>query len=302
LAEDAPLGPGSAPIGLLATDGVRLRAAILPRAGARGLAVLLQGRTETIEKYAPVAASFAERGFGVATLDWRGQGGSERPVGHPRKGHVDAFSSYQRDLAALLGCPEVRAHPGARVMVAHSMGGAIGLRALCAGDSGFTAAIFSAPMWGLAVPYQKLLRTLVKIGCALGLRRSFSHARGDALYVGSGFDGNVLTSDPAEFARFAALAREHPELALGAPTFGWLQAAFAEIDALRDMRLTIPSLAVVGSGEKVVSAEAIAARAFAEGHRVVRIEGARHEPFFDTPDRRAILWSAIDAYLAERGI
>lgn len=302
MAENAPLGPGSRLISLVASDGVRVRAAILPGAGARGLVALLQGRTETIEKYAPVAAAFAARGFGVATLDWRGQGGSERPVGHPRKGHVDTFPSYQRDLAALLGCPDVRAHRGARVMVAHSMGGAIALRALCADNSGFAGAIFSAPMWGLALPLPKLLRALATIGCVLGLRRSFSHARGDALYVDSGFEGNVLTSDRDEFARFAALTREHPELALGAPTFGWLRAAFEEIDKLREMRLAIPSLAVIGSGEKVVSADAIAARAAAEGHRLVRIEGARHEPFFDTPDRRAVLWSAIDAYLAGRGI
>ncbi len=302
MAEEAPLGPGSRLISLVASDGVRLRGAILPGAGARGLVALLQGRTETIEKYAPVAAAFAARGFGVATLDWRGQGGSERPVGHPRKGHVDTFHAYQRDLAALLGCPDVTAHQGARVMVAHSMGGAIALRALCAGEGGFAAAIFSAPMWGLALPSPKLLRALAAIGCALGLRRSFSHARGDAIYVDSGFKGNVLTSDPDEFARFAALARAHPELALGAPTLGWLRAAFDEIDALRDMRLTIPGLVVVGSEEKVVSADAIAARAAAEGHRSVRIEGARHEPFFDTPARRAILWAEIDAYLAERGV
>ncbi|PKP62749.1 MAG: alpha/beta hydrolase, partial [Alphaproteobacteria bacterium HGW-Alphaproteobacteria-8] len=132
---------------MTAHDGVRLRGAWLS-GGSRGLVTLLQGRTEFCEKYAGVAADFAARGFDVATLDWRGQGASQRPVGHPRKGHVGDFAEFQRDLAALLASAPVAGHGGPRVMLAHSMGGAIGLRALTAGRLQVSAAVFCSPMWG----------------------------------------------------------------------------------------------------------------------------------------------------------
>lgn len=302
MAEAGALGPGSTTFALAAPDGVRLRAAVLAGAGARGLVVLLQGRTEFIEKYADVAAAFAERGLGVATLDWRGQGGSARPVGHPRKGHVDSFDAYQRDLAALLAHGPVAGLPGPRVMVAHSMGGAIGLRALAAGGHGFAAAIFSAPMWGVSMPFQGGLRMLARGACALGLGRVYARMSGDTPYVETGFDGNVLTADPDQFARLVALARARPELMLGAPTLGWLNAAFDEMAALRAVALATPSLLLVGGDEAVVSPAEIARRASAGGHRLVRIDGARHETFFETPARRAVLWRAIDDFLAARGL
>ena len=79
-----------------ASDGGKGRIAVWPARGGdtpsaakgrkkekpRGTVLLLHGRTEFIEKYYPVIEKLLQRGFAVATLDWRGQGLSERPVGH----------------------------------------------------------------------------------------------------------------------------------------------------------------------------------------------------------------------------
>ena len=41
-------------------------------------------------------------GFAVATLDWRGQGMSDRALRNPRKGYVRNFSQYQIDLETFI--------------------------------------------------------------------------------------------------------------------------------------------------------------------------------------------------------
>ena len=58
-------------------DKVQLRYAFWPKGTGkhRGTICLVQGRGEFIEKYFETIADFQKRGFAVATLDWRGQGG-----------------------------------------------------------------------------------------------------------------------------------------------------------------------------------------------------------------------------------
>ena len=63
---------------------------------------MFQGRAEFIEKYFETVRDLRARGFAVATIDWRGQGLSERALRDPRKGHVRNFSEYERDLEAFM--------------------------------------------------------------------------------------------------------------------------------------------------------------------------------------------------------
>ena len=128
----------------------RVRAAVWP-GGARGAVFLCSGRTEYIEKYGRVIGELTARGFSVVTCDWRGQGLSDRALADPMKGHVGDFAEYQRDVEAVLASPEAAAVGPTRVMICHSMGGAIGLRALVDGRVAPEAVIFSAPMFGLTL-------------------------------------------------------------------------------------------------------------------------------------------------------
>ena len=61
-------------------DGVRLRLACFPASGekASGTVLMLAGFTEFIEKGLESIAALQQRGFGVVTFDWRGQGLSDR--------------------------------------------------------------------------------------------------------------------------------------------------------------------------------------------------------------------------------
>src|ERR687892_1390043 len=85
--------------GMLKTpDGISLRyARWAPPPGRKGTVCLFPGRAEFIEKYFETVRDLRARGFAVAALDWRGQGGSQRALSDPYKGHVERFSEYDLD-------------------------------------------------------------------------------------------------------------------------------------------------------------------------------------------------------------
>lgn len=296
--------PWGTPLSLRTPDGVALRGAVATGAGQRGHVILLSGRTEYLEKYAGVVAALGERGFGVASLDWRGQGASQRLRPDPAIGHVDDFAAYQTDLDTLLDDPAVAALPGPRLLIAHSMGGAIGLRWLSRHGHGVAAAVFSAPMWGvhLTFPLDRLTPPLVRFGARLGLAHRYAPGGGPTTYVLEATQPNVLTSDPDSFAAMVAFAGANPAMVLGGPSFGWLAAALREIRALRRVALPVPALVLLGSEEAVVSPAAIKARAAAGEAALLTLDGARHEPFIETEVHRRAIWDRIDAFLAETGI
>src|SRR5215475_8792709 len=107
--------------------GARLRAARFPAdpsVAAKGTCVLLNGQTEFIEKYFEVIDELRARGFAVATMDWRGQGGSTRMTQDSRKSFIGDFSEYDEDLDTLMNwIVTPMLSPGEKpVALAHSMG------------------------------------------------------------------------------------------------------------------------------------------------------------------------------------
>src|SRR6516225_1698505 len=68
----------------------------------RGTVCIQPGRTEFIEKYFEVVGELRRRGFAVAVLDWRGQGGSGRLMRNSLKGHVKSFADYEDDVAQFM--------------------------------------------------------------------------------------------------------------------------------------------------------------------------------------------------------
>lgn len=298
---DASLPPGAQARELVALDGVRLRAARWMPPQARGTVVLLGGRTEFIEKYAETIADFLARGLAVATLDWRGQGGSERQLGDRFKGHIDDFSLYERDFVAfardvLPGCPRPW------IGLGHSMGGAIALRIAHEGRCPFDRLALTSPMialYGHAEP--RWARRLVEALDALGLGGLYAPGGGGRPYGLSPFEGNVLTSDPVRYARLGQILRAHPALGLGGPTIGWVHAAlrlmreFAEPDYPR--AIATPILVIASGADRVVdtrSVERFAARLRA-GSLIV-IDGARHEVMFERDELRDLFFKAFDAF------
>ena len=119
-------------------DGVSLRfARWAPPPGRKGTVCLFQGRSEFIEKYFETVRDLRARGFAVATLDWRGQGLSDRALRNPRKGYVRNFAQYQIDLETFINEIVLPDCPPPLFALGQSMGATILLRAAHAGHRWF---------------------------------------------------------------------------------------------------------------------------------------------------------------------
>lgn len=287
--------------------GARIRAAIW-KGGTRGTAFIFNGRSEYIEKYGRIISSLVDRGFSVVTLDWRGQGLSERPLKERMKGHVEDFGEYQNDVAALMADDRVHDLPEPHVLICHSMGGCIGTRTLLEGRMSPAAVIMSAPMLGLSMNRVETVASKVLIGGSkmVGGRTAFApDPKSRIPYVQkTDFEDNTLTGDAEHFNWMRQHLERVSDLGLGSPTIGWLDEAIKETGELVAARPPEqPVLYFLGLEEEIVAPEAIRiAAARSANAELVEIEGAKHEVFMETPGRQAQAWAAIDAFLAEQGV
>ena len=300
----APVPPGASAHWFAGAGGLRLRAALFPPAGpARGSVVLSGGRTEPIEKYFEVADELNARGFVVLCHDWRGQGLSQRLLPERLKGHAVGYADVLQDYGDLLATFETRL-PKPWLAIGHSMGGALTALALVTGERRFAAAFLTAPMFGIFTPplprpvVKVLARALSRIGLGGGLVPGASLAAPP-----TPFAENVLTHDPRRYARNVEQTSVHPELALGPPTWGWLDFAFAAIRELRQgkgaPKVEIPVVVIAAGDDQLVDNRdlRLITDRFPKG-QYVEIAGAHHEILMETDLLRAVFWREFDA-LAE---
>lgn len=310
---DNPI-PDEADAGWLRTrDGVRLRYALFGARAhpTRGTVCLFGGRGEFIEKYFETVLDLRRREFAVAALDWRGQGGSQRLLRQASKGHVNHFSAYDDDLVSFMDGIVMPDCPPPYFALAHSMGANIVLRSL-ARRTWFARVVGVCPMVQLmprAVPWE-LLRVLADLLSILGLAAWFVPGGSRRPIEMGPFAGNKLTSDAARYERTAEILRADPSLGIGAPTIGWLAAAFQAMAELRRMRfprpLKAPVLMLAASQDQIVSAKAISR--FGQKvptAREITVDGARHELLMERDELREQVWAAFDAFVpgaADRSI
>ena len=301
---DNPIPAGGRVMRIAAEDRTKLRAAVWAPAGAaRGTVALLGGRGEFIEKYFETIGELLARGFAVATVDWRGQGGSERALRDPRKGHVDDFSLYGRDLQALETQVLTPFCPRPWYGLAHSMGAAILLAEAHAGNSPFERLFLTSPMIDIyGIRYPRGARSLALVLDTLGLGGRYAPGGGSRGVEAMDEDGNVLTSDSARFRRLISLANAAPDLTVGWPTVGWIHSAFRLMRRFTDPKfpreIMTPCLLVVSGDDRVTDTRA--AERFGErlrAGRVLVINGAQHELLMERDHFREQCWRAFDAFM-----
>ena len=300
--DDAP-EPAAQAYWLHCDDGIRLRVALWRAEDAAHTVLLFPGRTEYVEKYAPVAATLTAAGCNVLAIDWRGQGMADRLQDDPRPGHIGAFAQYQHDVVAMVEAAALLSLPEPWHLLAHSMGGAIGLAALLNGLPVATAT-FTAPMWGInhaPVPRAVAL-ALAGIAGRLGRDgRAAIGTGGSGTYVlDEPFRTNLLTGNADSWARLVREAAAWPDLTLGGASYRWIGQALRECQRLAaEPAPDMPMLVTLGTRELIVSAAAIRARAADwPGATLLELDGARHEVMFEAPGHRTRF---IDAFLGHIG-
>lgn len=291
--------------GMLKTpDGVSLRfARFAPPPGRKGTVCIFQGRAEFIEKYYEMARELRSRGFAVATLDWRGQGLSQRALRDPKKGHVRSFREYDTDLQTFMSEIVLPDCPPPFYAIGHSMGASILIRAASRGHRWFDRMVLCAPLVALAPQsFTRFAKPTVKILTALGMGRRYVPGGGPQVVASQSFVGNILTSDPVRHARVAAVLEAEPALGLGSPTNAWASAAFSMMGEFERAgyagKIRQPMLLIAAGRDATVSTAAIedfAGRLRAGSHLI--IAGSRHEMMMETDRYRAQFFAAFDAFV-----
>ncbi len=281
--------------------GVKVRVMTAPARGpARGSVIVAPGRTEFIEKYFEVTRELQQRGFAVFCIDWRGQGLSGREVENSLKGHLVSFDDPVNDLATavrLLADKLPKPHIG----LAHSMGGAILLRALQTRRVELDAAAFSAPMWGVQ-GLKDFQKKYARFMVSLGLGGSFAPGV-EKKWKRENFKRNPVTHDKERHARSQGLISEEPRLALAGPTIGWVAAAadatesFVGPNALANVRIPL-IVATAGEEQLVDNASHDTVLAQLPGAQHITIAGAKHEILMETDPLRSQFWAAFDELTA----
>ncbi|GAA0776912.1 alpha/beta hydrolase [Roseibium denhamense] len=329
--------PDGAKSGVIVTpDKVRLRFAHWPATGSRrlGTVTLLQGRSEFIEKYFEIISDLRERGFNVVTFDWRGQGGSQRMTRNPKRGHIRSFAKFRLDLRTILKEVSLATYSGPHFAVAHSTGALVLLSDTERLRTMLDRAILTAPLLGLAnsgkgFSIKRFLVSVLSLGlirkkpprsasarkpplaetigfplayfaALIGLGRLFVPGGNSQILVP--FHTNRQTSDQARFDRFNKVLDVAPDLGIGSPTLGWLNAAARAMKNLRlrnaGPNVRLPCLVLAAGNDRIVSTpmiEDFVSRTKAATY--IEIPGAEHELMMERDVFRDQFWAAFDAFL-----
>lgn len=288
-----------------AADGVRVRLGYWAGSTEKGAAptkgtiLLFPGRTEYIEKYGRAATEFGARGYGTFAIDWRGQGLADRLLDDRRIGHINDYKDYQKDADAMIAMAEKLDLPRPWFLLAHSMGGAIGLRSLMNGLP-VNAAAFSAPMWGigLAASTRPVAWAMSWMAGLIGVDHKISPGAALESYVMSEpFEDNKLTTDPEMYKYMQSQTGAHSELALGGPSLRWLQTSLSETHALAAAPSpATPTITFLGSDERIVDTARVHHRMikWPSGH-LEMINCGQHEVIMEAPHIRTQVFDQTTA-------
>ncbi len=228
----------------------------------RGSLLFLPGRADFYEKYLETLDGWHAAGWRVTALDWRWQAGSGRYYADTRIGGVDDFSTWINDLASFWADWTVSA-PGPHVLIGHSMGGHLALRAVAQARVHPTALVLSAPMLGFVTPIPPALQSAFGwLMCQIGDPDRPAWADGERPGDSAQTRGAALTHDAARYADELWWRQARPELDLGPASWHWVRKASESMRAITGDRLLesvdVPVLTLAARQDLLVSWQAIA--------------------------------------------
>ncbi len=286
-------------------DGHRLRRIDWPEDdGHRGSILFLPGRGDAYEKYLEALDQWHRAGWRVTAADWRGQGGSGRLGSDAVTGHIDDFADWIDDLAALWSAWRAQAR-GPCVLIGHSMGGHLALRALAEGRIDPDALVLSAPMLGFVGQFLPLplMHGVAKLMTSLGDRRRPAWKWSEKPGETPAHRERLLTHDPERYRDELWWREQRPEIVMGPGSWGWVERAYASMRHLfRPGSLeavNTPVLLLGTSNDRLVAYPAIveAARRLPQGELVAFGTEAHHEILREVDPVRGRAMAAIAEFL-----
>jgi lysophospholipase len=287
-------------------DGITIRYAALRQAKVDRAILIVNGRVESYLKYQELAWDLWRQGYSLYLIDHRGQGMSGRMLDDPQKGYVDQFDDYVLDLKQFHDQVIMADQPAKLFLLAHSMGGAISARYLERWPDDIKAAVLSSPMLGInlgGLPKwlaKGLATTIGTVGDWIG---EPPYGPGQGGYQDHGFADNELTHSQSRYQAFRQIYEQHPQIKLGGATAHWIYQGITGADAaIADAGAIKTPLLVLQAGSDSVVDNAAQDRfctiAKCEGGKPLRIEGAWHELFIESDDKRQPALTAMADFFA----
>ncbi|MCQ4056060.1 alpha/beta fold hydrolase [Aeromonas sp. SG16] len=287
-------------------DGVAIRYAALRQEKVDRAILIVNGRVESYLKYQELAWDLWRQGYSLYLIDHRGQGMSGRMLNDHDKGYVDQFDDYVVDMKQFHDQIIMADKPAKLFLLAHSMGGAISARYLERWPDDIRAAVLSSPMLGInlgGLPKWLAKGLATTIGTVGGWFGEPPYGPGQGPYQDHGFADNELTHSQSRYQAFRQIYEQHPQIKLGGATAHWIYQGITGADAaIADAgAIKTPLLLLQAGNDSVVdnaAQDAFCTKANCEGGKPLRIEGAWHELFIESDDKRQPALTAMLDFFA----
>ncbi|MEN8157617.1 MAG: alpha/beta fold hydrolase [Bacteroidota bacterium] len=249
--------------------------------------VISAGRTEAAIKYKELIFDLCNNGYSVYIHDHRGQGLSGRMTDDPDMGYVDTFQFYIDDMKYFYDHEVKTVGHQKLYLLAHSMGGAIGMTYIEQNPEDFNAAAFSSPMLGLVPPSCEAVK--------LFAGKDPKYALGESKYHDDkvAFKKNKLTGSEIRYNRMNAAFAKEPKARLGGATYQWVFKSCQQFGYMNDHieQIETPFILFSAAHEQIV--DVMAHQRFVEKAQKLGktctayvVEDAQHELLIEKDEQR----------------
>ena len=167
----------------------------------------------------------------------------------------------------------------------------------------FDRLVLSAPMIAIArLSFPQTARATAQFLRLGGFGPRFAPGERRRMTWYGAFERNLLTSDPRRYHKCIDYLEAEPRLTVGAPTIGWVHAAFTAMARLHDdtfpLRFSTPTLVINPGADRVVEPRATERlMSHLRATSVVTVPNCRHEILMESDVFRQQFWSAFDAFV-----
>jgi lysophospholipase len=277
-------------------DSVKIYYKIFSQKGkGKGAIMISSGRTEAAVKYKELIFDLYKNGYSVYIHDHRGQGQSGRMTEDSQMGYVENFQYYIDDLKKFHDLFFMKGNHKKRFLLAHSMGGAIGMTYLEQFPKDFDAAAFSSPMLAFNPPACTAVKILEgdKIKYAIG-----ESAYNDDKIE---FKQNKLTGSEMRYKRMVDAFEKQSDAKLGGATYQWVAQSCQQFGYIVEHidKIQTPFILFSASNEQIVDVMGHQrfidkAKSLNKVHIAYLVSDAQHELFIEKDKQRA---ETITAFL-----
>ena len=275
----------------------------------KALVCINVGLNEFCEKYFEVINDLLKKGYAISIHDWMGQGMSDRYLANPHKRHIGTYQDDVDDYFDLMDnhiLPRIEKQYGSDllcIMLAHSMGGHIGLHSLLRRPNIIAGAFFCAPL--TRVRAMSYFPDMVSIPLLKTLGTTYHRdyvPLGDNWNPRSTHEKKALSHDLIRGNIFDVWCAANPILKIGSPTIGWLNETEISCRNLRNAdtaHIKTPIHAIFAGRDLLVNNKS--SRKFFDTIESATHETypkARHEIMMETDDLRDAFFKTFDAFCA----